>query len=100
MISKGIRCTCCGYEGLSKSMGPESAEFQPDVPREQRLDPYSEKLHFRCPQCGFLVAVKLTSFLAADTMNEFPVFPETLDTRLMKTRNLMSVWGDDFIDPV
>ncbi|SEM20483.1 hypothetical protein SAMN04489760_106143 [Syntrophus gentianae] len=96
MISKTIRCSCCGHEGPGEMTGTVFEKDDRDIFPAQGHDPYSGMLYFRCPRCHVVVAIDPTAVLEYNTLNGHPS-PLNDDAASATGRAaLLPVWGGLF----
>jgi hypothetical protein len=93
MISKIIRCSCCGHKGPREISGTFLEESAKDMFTPQGHDPYSGTLYFRCPRCMVIVAVDPTEALEYGILSGQPSSLESQTAAVAGKACPLSVWG-------
>jgi len=93
MISKTIRCSCCGHKGPREIGGTFFEESQKDMFTPQGHDPYSGMLYFRCPRCMVVVDVDPTEALEYSILSGHPSSSKSEAAADTRTSCPLPVWG-------
>ena len=96
MISKSIRCSCCGHKGprgISETFVEVPAR---DFFTPQGHDPYSGTLYFRCPWCTSIVAVNPMEALECGVLSGHPSSLKSEAAAVAGKSCPLSVWGGLF----
>jgi len=93
MISKSIRCSCCGHKGPRGISVPFVEMASRDFFISQGHDPYSGTLYFRCPRCTAVVAVNPMEALECDVLSGHPSSLKSEAAAVAGKSCPLSVWG-------